>query len=177
MVFSLDETIKGAGPVQATNLWDLSLELNSGLGVSIPSDFMFRCKSVSGLPEQEVGAKEFTLSNFNLSQPGIIQRKGSLDIDFVEGQDAIGTKLLQDLSSALYAMTESNVTAESVGWENLKSTAYIWLLDHAHNRTRGFKLMHAYILPKWPTSGLEASDEVLTVGLQINYNWWSYLSV
>lgn len=175
MVFSLEQVVKGAGEVQATNLWDLKLELNSGLGISIPDDYMFRCESIGSLPGQEMAKKEYTLSNFNLTQPGQISRKGEMEISFVEGIDAIGTNFLQELSNAYCKMNESDAERASVGWDNIRSTAYIWLLDSKMNRTRGFKLMHCIIEPKWPGDGLQASDEVLKTSINITYNWWSYL--
>lgn len=174
-MYNLDEVVKGTGEVQGTNLWELQFDLNAGLGITLPKDYILRCESMSALPQTEVGEKTFTLHNYEITQPGIVKRKGEFETTHIEGTDAIGTQFLQDLDNAFWEMSESNATGKSVGWENIRSTVYAWLLDSQHKRTRGYKFMHCSILSKWPGDGLGNSDEVLKSGLKIKYAWWSYL--
>lgn len=176
-MYNLDEIVKGTGEVQGTNLWEVSFELNPGLGITIPKDFMIRCESASGAPTSDMEAKSFTLQNYEFFQPGKIKRKGTFETTHIEGIDAIGEKLLQDLDNAYWSMSESNAEGKSVGWENCRSTVYIWLLNSQLQRTRGYKLMHCLIKSKWTAPSLGSSEEVHKVGLSVDYAWWSFLTV
>lgn len=174
---SFQNTIKAIGEFQNLNSWNIQFQLNPNMGVQLPDNVLFRCQSV-GAPTITRNQKSATINGFEIKQPGWEARGGEIDFKFPESERADLHNLFDAINKAHYAQTDSDVTGSSKGWENLKSTVFLYLLNSKGKRTQGYKLMDAELLPV-PFDGAEfgSEDGVLMGTIKVRYNWWAWLKV
>lgn len=170
-MLSFNTTTKAVGAFQQLNLWEMQLQ---GFPLSIPDNVKFRVESIS-IPTTEYEEVKATINRFEITQPAHIKRNGTIDFSVTESDNAETVAYANELENALFSVSDKDAEGISTGWDSIKGTVIIYLLDNKGNKTQGYKLMDSFITVD-RSNDLGSDAEVMKFKFTVHYNWWSFVS-
>lgn len=170
-MLSYSTTTKAVGAFQQLNLWEVQFQFPQ---ISIPDNVRFRCVSAA-IPDSDEETVSATVNRFELKQPAQIKRNGEIKLKFTESEKAETVKLANELENIRFSMSDKDAEGISAGWENIKGTVTLYLLDNKGNRTQGYKLIDSWLRPSY-SQDLGSDAEAMQMDITVNYNWWNYIN-